>query len=101
MRLLDPDVELLADAECEPDTPAGAQPGRLLDLVEAENAPEEGPRSLLAACWSGELDVVEADDLHGLSERTRAARGGPRSGDQLEFRRGAFAALSARIPHAG
>jgi len=96
---LDADVELLG-AEREPDAPSRAQRLGLLDLGQAEQAAEEAPCGLLAARRGGELDVVEAEDAHVL-ERARAARGGPRSGDQLEFRRGASAALSARFPHAG
>jgi hypothetical protein len=57
-RLFDPDVELAAAGEREPDAAARAQRLGLLELVQAEQVAEEATRVRLAADRSRELDVV-------------------------------------------
>ena len=57
-RLFDPDVELAAAGEREPDAAARAQRLGLLELVQAEQVAEEATRVRLATRRRGELDVV-------------------------------------------
>jgi hypothetical protein len=51
-------MELAAVGEREPRTAAGAQRPGLLELLEAEQVPEEAPRLRLAARRRRDLDVV-------------------------------------------
>ena len=57
-RLFDPDVELSASGQCEPDSAARAQLLGLLDLLQAQQLAEEAACLRLAAGWRSELDVV-------------------------------------------
>jgi xanthine dehydrogenase accessory factor len=59
---LDADVNLLVSAP-EPAAATGAQYGRFHQLRHPQNAAVEFPRGGFASVWSGDLDVVDANDL--------------------------------------
>ena len=62
-RFLDADVELLRTC-AEPAAAARCEPGRLRDLLEAEQPAVERPRIALAARRRSDLHVVDACDRH-------------------------------------
>jgi lipopolysaccharide/colanic/teichoic acid biosynthesis glycosyltransferase len=95
-RVLDPDVQLLGSGP-EPAPTAGGKRGRLLDLLEPEQAAVEGAGRGLAAGRRRHLHVVDPRDRHGpRSTIDRVTAAPPRLEDTLV--RG-YTRLAAESPH--
>ena len=58
----------------EPRSTAGREDPRLGDLRHAEEVTVEGPQRVLAACGTGDLDVVQPEDAHALRPTAKTRR---------------------------